>query len=348
MRCRISICTLALASAAVLCACGSDEPEGTGAAGPGSQSSSSGSGGSGEGGAGASGANGGTGQGGGGAGSGGVPVDCDSLPAAPIEPELVTEVFDDSEDIAFDGKGHIVGKQGAAIVQVDAAETVTDLANLADQVYGLRYHVDGNLIAALPQQGRLVRISSTGEVTDWVSGLSGPNGIYPDLDGNVWVTEFGGGKVTRVGMDGQKNPVASGTSANAPNGIVLDASKSILFYTEYQEGKIQRVDTDVADAMPVEVVTILDAALDGLVLDACGNLYAVDQGNSRVYRLKLDAEGVLMGAPELLATLPQNVANAQFGSGDGFDPQKLYLAGVPGAVYSIDAGVPGAPVPTPP
>ncbi len=345
---RLSIPALALASAAVLCACGSDEADGTGAAGPGSQSSSSSAaGGAGEGGAGASGASGGTGQGGSG-GGGGAPLDCNSLPAAPIEPELVTEVFDDSEDIAFDGKGHIVGKQGAAIVQVDAADTVTDLANLPDQVYGLRYHVDGNLIAALPQQGRLVRISSTGEVTEWVSGLGGPNGVYPDFDGNVWVTEFQGGKVTRVGMDGQKNPVASGASANAPNGIALDANKHILFYTEYQEGKIQRVDTDVADAMPVEVVTILDAALDGLVLDACGNLYAVDQGNSRLYRLKLDAEGILMGAPELLATLPQNVANAQFGSGDGFDPNKLYLAGVPGAVFSIDAGVPGAPVPTPP
>ena len=55
-----------------------------------------------------------------------------------------------------------------------------------------------------------------------------------------------------------------------------------------------------------------------------------------------------MGAPELLATFPENVANAQFGSGDGFDPETLYVAGVPGSVYSIAAGVPGAPVPTPP
>ena len=43
--------------------------------------------------------------------------------------------------------------------------------------------------------------------------------------------------------------------------------------------------------------------------------------------------GVSTDAPELLASFPQNVANAQFGSGAGFDPNKLYVAGAPGSVY---------------
>ena len=98
----------------------------------------------------------------------------------------------------------------------------------------------------------------------------------------------------------------------------------------------------------MEVITIQNAKLDGLVMDACGNLYVVDQGASDIYRVKLDAAGAAMGNAELMASFPKNVANAQFGSGDGFDPMTLYVAGNPGTVYSIAVGVPGAPVPTPP
>jgi sugar lactone lactonase YvrE len=266
----------------------------------------------------------------------------------PLTPELVTDLFDGSEDLAFDGKGNIAAKQGNQVVLIDAQGMVTDLANVAGQAYGLRYHSDGDLLAALPGQGKIVSISATGEVADWVSGLGTPNGIYPDFDGNVWVTEFGGDKVTRVASDKQKTTVAQGPDATAPNGVVLDPTKTMLFYSEYQEGKIHRVDLGVADAMPIEVVALAGAFIDGLALDACGNIYAVDQGASRVYRVPLDASGVLAGEPALLATFPENVANVQFGSGAGFDAKKLYAAGVPGSVFSIDVGVAGAPVPTPP
>jgi sugar lactone lactonase YvrE len=345
MRPRALSCPLALALGLLLAGCGSDD-DGDGGAGPGTQSSAS-SGGGGDPGSGGTGAAGGSGGSGTGATGGSVPG-CDTLARGPLTPEPVIDLLDGSEDFAFDGKGHAVGKQGAKIVLVDANEMVTDLADVPEQVYGLRYHQDGDLIAAYPGQGRLVRITPEGVVTDWVSGLAGPNGIYPDFDGNVWVTEFGGSKVTRVASDGQKTEIVTGGSAQAANGIVLDPSKTMLFYTEYQEGKIHRVDLDAAEPMPVEILTILDAKLDGLVLDACGNLYAVDQANSRLYRLPLDAEGAPAGSPQLLATFPENVANAQFGSGDGFDPNKLYAAGVPGTVFSVEIGVPGAPVPTPP
>jgi hypothetical protein len=47
-----------------------------------------------------------------------------------------------------------------------------------------------------------------------------------------------------------------------------------------------------------------------MVLDACGNVYVVDQGASKLYRVRLDEAGVATQAPELLATFPTNVANA--------------------------------------
>jgi sugar lactone lactonase YvrE len=95
------------------------------------------------------------------------------------------------------------------------------------------------------------------------------------------------------------------------------------------------------------VAQIPGASLDGMVLDACGNVYAVDQGRSRLFRVRTDAVGAASAEPELLATFPKNVANAQFGSGPGFDPNTLYVAGNPGSVFTLSLGVGGAPVPAP-
>jgi hypothetical protein len=64
--------------------------------------------------------------------------------------------------------------------------------------------------------------------------------------------------------------------------------------------------------------------------------------------VRLDAMGNAMGPAELLAQFDSNVANAQFGSGAGFDPNKLYVTGNPGTLYAIAAGVAGKPVPTAP
>jgi sugar lactone lactonase YvrE len=329
--------------------CGDDESQGSG--GGGTTSPGAGGGGTTTGTTTSSGTAGGGGAGaGGGGGGGGGSAECDALPAGPIDPVLVTDVFNGSEDLAFDGKGHIVAKQGNNIVMVDAAQQVTNLATLAQTAYGLRYRPDGFLVVARPGQNTVVEISPAGVVAPYAINLSGPNGVYPDLDGNVWVTEFGGDRVSRINPDKTVDPIVSGAPEVAsPNGIVYDAARMALFYTNYSAGQIMRVDlAPGGNPAPVLVTSITDASLDGLVMDACGNIYVVDQGNSDLYRVRLDAGGAALGDAELLASFPTNVANAQFGSGQGFDPKTIYAAGVPGSVYAVAAGVAGAPVPIAP
>lgn len=320
---------------------------GSGGAGATGGAATGGSGGS-EGGAGGAGGTGGAATGGAG-GTGGSALACDMLPAGPLDPQVVIDVFNGSEDIAFDGKGHIAGKDGQQIVLADAAGATTTVAMNVPQAYGLRYRPDGFLVVALPNADKVVQVSPAGEVTDLATGLNGPNGLYPDFDGNVWMTELPAGRVSRINPDGSVDVIVSGQQGNSANGVVLDPKRNMLFYTNYGQGRIRSVDLSAAGGFTgVEVVQIQGAALDGLVMDACGNLYVVDQGNSDLYRVRLDAQGAALGPAELMASFPTNVANAQFGSGDGFDKNKLYAAGNPGTVYAIDAGVPGAPVPTPP
>jgi sugar lactone lactonase YvrE len=272
---------------------------------------------------------------------------CATLKPGPFTPASIGQLFQGSEDLAFDGKGNIAGKKGNNLILVNAQGSTT-LAALPGQTYGVRFHQDGKLIAAIPGQGKLVTISPAGVVKDLLTGLGGPNGVYVDLDKNIWVTEFNGSKVDRLSPDGTKTVFASGTQlAQAANGVVIDASKKILFYSEYAKGKINRMASDQPNSTVTNVATITGAALDGMVLDSCGNVYAVDQGSSKLYRVRIDANGNAAQAPELLAQFPTNVANAQFGAGPGFDPKKLYVTGNPGTVYTIDLGITGAPVAQP-
>jgi sugar lactone lactonase YvrE len=271
---------------------------------------------------------------------------CANVPSGPFAPVTIGQPFNGSEDFAFDGQGNIVAKRGNDLVRLGAASaTPTTIASLPGQVYGLRFRPDGNLVAAIPGSGKLLTISPTGTVSTFATGLSSPNGVYVDFDNNTWVTEFGGATVARFAPDGTKSVLVSGSSAQGANGIVIDAAKRVLYYTEYQKGKIHSVALDTPSPTPILVATINGAALDGLTLDACGNVYAVDQGSSRLYRVRMTAAGA--ASPELLASFPKNVANAQFGSGPGFDENKLYVTGNPGTLFSLSVGVKGAPVPAP-
>ena len=60
----------------------------------------------------------------------------------------------------------------------------------------------------------------------------------------------------------------------------------------------------------------------------------------------LDAAGEATGDASELVVFPSNVANAQFGVGEGFDDHTLYVAGNPGDVYAVTLEFPGAPIVT--
>jgi sugar lactone lactonase YvrE len=283
-------------------------------------------------------------------------AECAALPSGPFTPERVGQPFNGSEDFTFDGQGHVVGKKGSALVRVGltaegAFSGETNLASLPGQTYGVRYHPNGSLIAAIPGAGKIVSIAPGGQVTDLLTGLRSPNGIWIDFDANIWFTEFGGNKVSKLAADGTVTALVSGSAmAQGADGIAYDPAHKRLYYTEYQKARINRLDLDAATPTPtpVTVATIPGTALDGMAMDACGNVYAVDNGNSRLYRVRVDDQGAATAAPELLAELPTNIAAAVFGAGPGFDPQKIYMTGNPGTVYAIPVGVGSAPIPMPP
>lgn len=282
-------------------------------------------------------------------GTTGAGIDCTDLSDGPWEPVLFASGFDGSEDLAFDGLGGLALKRDGGVVVIDANLGETVLAPAVPQAYGSRYLADGRLLVALPQGGKVIAIDGQGAIADFVTQVQGPNGIFNDVMGNVWITEFGGGRVIRVGADLERTTIVMGDDAAAANGVVFDPERGLLFYTKYQAGEIRRVAID-DQGQPGASELVIDlpgTSPDGLVMDACGYLYVVDQGGGELYRVLLDAAGEATNMPTPMATFPSNVANAQFGVGPGFDPQTLYVAGNPGDVYTLQVEFPGAPIATP-
>lgn len=277
-------------------------------------------------------------------------IDCQDLADGPWEPVLWVEGYDGSEDLAFDGQGGLALKKGGGVVVVGPDKSESMLAMDVPPAYGTRYRGDGRLLVALPQDDKVIAIDDGGGITDFVTGLQGPNGIYPDLAGNVWITEFGGSRVLRVAPDLTETTIVMGQDAEAANGVVYDPVRGLLFYTKYQAGQVLRVAVDERGnaGTPELVVEIAGTSPDGLAMDACGYLYVVNQGGDELYRVLLDAAGEATATPEQpMAVFPSNVANVQFGAGPGFDPYTLYVAGNPGDVYTIAVEFPGAPIVTP-
>lgn len=277
-------------------------------------------------------------------------IDCDAIAPGPLTFEEIFAPgapFDGSEDIAFDGQGNVAGKSGAQVVLVTADGSMVDSWGDPGPAWGLRFTAAGELLAAKFQIGD-IRVVTDGSTL--LGGQGSVNGLFPDFDGNLWFTN--GQQVQRLASDGGLDTIASGGDALGANGVVWDPNRSLLFYTRYGAAELRSVEI-AGDGSPGTNTLLASiggpgSAIDGLSMDACGNLYAVDQANAALYRVFTDDTGAAVGDPELLvASFPSNVANAVFGSGDGWDPLSVYAAGVPGGVYRVEIGVPGAPYPTP-
>ncbi len=275
-------------------------------------------------------------------------IDCDAIAPGPLAVEEVFEagtIFNGTEDIAFDGQGNVAGKNGTEVRLVDPAGSIVDSWADGGPGYGLRFRGNGELLAAKFSLGQIRVVN---DASTLLANAGGVNGLWPDFDDNVWFTN--GSAVRRFNADGSVDDIVTGGSASSSNGIVLDTERGMLFFTNYGPGLIRSVviNPDGTPGAIAMVASIPGAALDGLNLDACGNLYSMDQGSARLRRIYLDEAGVAIGDPEVLVQqFPTNVANVVWGSGPGWDPLSLYAAGFPGGIYRVEIGVPGTPYPTP-
>ncbi|MBM4371768.1 MAG: SMP-30/gluconolactonase/LRE family protein, partial [Deltaproteobacteria bacterium] len=276
-------------------------------------------------------------------------VDCDALPEGPFELEKVPGAIA-SEDLAFDGLGHLVGSDNQAIYKSTAGGQVSLLAPDVHFRAGMRYLPNGLLAVNDNNQGRVLVVYPDGSVTVLLGGLSYPNGMTVDTLGFIYVTEHDASRVLRIHSYTGEYTVLTDEIWN-PNGITFNTTYDTLYIGSFGMAAIFALSIS-PDGVPGRLETWADFSdtpglLDGMGVDACGNVYVCEYGATDVWRVSADGKTkkkIIIGGP-----YDTYLPNFQWGRGPGWDPESIYLPdGWKIGVWRARVGVPSAPLAFPP
>jgi sugar lactone lactonase YvrE len=236
---------------------------------------------------------------------------------------------------------------------------------------GMAFDSQGNLDIVELFCTCIRRVSPTGIISTIYTGPTNPYGLAQQLEGlaidaqdNLYLTEFVGHQVLKIGANGSVTVIAgtgvggfSGDSGpataaqlNGPTGVALGPDGSV-YISDSLKNRVRKVAPDgtistIAGIGPADrlggfsgdggpAVSAQLSAPAELLLDSSGNLYVADFGNARVR--VISSGGIITtiagsGRPDL-PPVPANgdggpaiTANIQFVAGAAFDPLgNLYI-----------------------
>lgn len=195
------------------------------------------------------------------------------------------------------------------------AITVDHRGNIYVSEYGRFVNTGGN-------GTRVFKITPDGDVSDFITGLSGPLGNAMDFEGNFYVVNANNtvnGQILKIAPDGTRSVLA--TLDGWPAGLALDHENNI-YVSNFLTPTVHKITQD-------GVVTVYgsDPRLAGGVgmdFDRKGNLIVGNYATSDILSIKPN------GNVSLLANIPDIVVN---GSGIG------YITVVGNSIFATGIGV---------
>jgi gluconolactonase len=174
-----------------------------------------------------------------------------------------------------------------------------------------------------------------------LSGLEYANGLEVDLDGFLYAAEQSGSRVRRIDpANGEFTILAAGL--NNPNGLSFSPDYKTLYVGSFGDGTITSI--HMKEDMSVESVGPFAAgvgggALDGMAVDACGNVYVCEFGPATIWRIS--PNGASMVPLIELGADTGWIPNMQWGSGiGGWDKDTLYVLDFGATrVFAVPLGV---------
>jgi sugar lactone lactonase YvrE len=198
-------------------------------------------------------------------------------------------------------------RSGSLLRGIVAALLITGLATSHAIADSLTF---GDLLVADQTAGTVRQYSAAGaDLGVFASGLSQPSWITMDMGGNVYVSEYTGGRVDKFSPSGAL--LLAIPTAFAP-GDARVASDGSIYVADYFGGNVYRYSASGAP-LGLFVVTGLSRA-DFMAFDASGNLYVTDFLSGVVRRISptgVDLGNFLSGLP---ASFPKGVLGIAFDS----------------------------------
>ena len=264
-------------------------------------------------------------------------VDCSGLLPLPLQTIQHTWV-PSHEDFTFDDQGYLYGVESGLLKRTPFGGPSELIMPGIGNVRGTRFLADGALMMARMDDNAVIRLDPNGGLTV-VATLDNPNGIAIGVDGMAYVASFG--RVVRVDPYQSTMTVIADMPNHSFDGLTFSPDYSRLYVNE-EIGNLWVIDDPMGSpsaavagpTLPIGFMSILD----GMTMDACGNLYAVEMGGV-VWRVSPTGEvAKAMEITDAGAFVPA----LNFGSGvGGWDANTLYVNDFLGRIYEAEVGVPG-------
>ncbi len=240
---------------------------------------------------------------------------------------------------AVDAKGNIYvtfsGSRGqktpVAVYKVDLSYSmkpfITDLMNAT----GLAFDADGLLYISSRHEGIVYRATERGNLSVFVEGMGVATGLAFDSQGNLYVGDRSG-TIFKISQDRQIYVFTTLEPSIAAYHLAFDYDDWL-----YVTGPTTSSFDSVYRVSPAGEVEIFYRGLgrpQGLAFDADGNLYVAASigGRKGVVRIDRDRRA------ELFLSGPNIVGLA-------FTPSRAIIVATNSALYRVDAGIPGKPLP---
>ena len=168
---------------------------------------------------------------------------------------------------------------------------------------GIAAGPDGNLWFTEPAAGRIGRITPTGTVTEFSTGIgtgSGPWDITAGPDGNLWFTELDGNRIGRITPTGTITEFRSGISAGSGLRMITAGPDGNLWFTEWDGDRIGRI-TPTGTVTQFRAGISAGSAPEGITAGPDGNLWFTEWFGGRIGRIT--PAGVISEYPPTAAIL---------------------------------------------
>lgn len=150
----------------------------------------------------------------------------------------------------------------------------------------------GNLYGSHYVGNSVFKITPSGDLSVFVSGLNTPNGLALDSEENIYIVDNQGNRIYKVDTAGN---FLDTIAVNNPSGIIKSWDSDTMIFTQYAGNRIAKLAPDGT------IVTIYQGSpLNGpvgLAYDSTGVLYTGDFDDRKIYRVFTDSV-------EYVATVP--------------------------------------------
>ncbi|MBW1297645.1 T9SS type A sorting domain-containing protein [Aquimarina litoralis] len=185
------------------------------------------------------------------------------------------------------------------------AQEVTTVLDSPDAVVDDALVLDsrGNLFGSNFFGDSVYKITRSGEVSVFVSGLANPNGLAFDRQGNLFIAEFSASMIHKYDKEG--NLIQSFPVDGIPSGMIQSRFRNSIIYTDVRNNGINELLSDGT----VKVLykgEPLNAPV-GLAFDRRGALYIGNFNDRKIYKLNPRSEEL-----EYIATVPDSGTDFPF------------------------------------